>query len=48
MSVLVYFEIALVLLEINKLPLGQHLPRQKFDAMLSLLFHHTTLIELLI
>ena len=31
---------ALVLLEINKLSLGQHLFCQKFDVMLSVLFHH--------
>ena len=39
---------ALVLLEINKLSLSQHLSCQKFDVMLSLLFHHTMLTELLI
>ena len=31
---------ALVHLEINKLSLGQHLSCQKFDVMLSVLFHH--------
>ena len=43
----VYKRNALVLLEINKLSLGQHLSCEKFGVMLSLLFHHTTLNELL-
>ena len=40
--------LVLLILEINKLSLGEHLACQKFDVVLSLLFHHITLTELLI